>query len=191
MASFRLLPYCARWRAAHRTVDAGGDDLRAALDDLTEQHPALRSRLFDDDGEIASFVNVYVEGEDVRVSGGLDTPLSADANVMVLRPWPVAVEAQPSTTHRRARCSSAGRSAGTPLVELTKLAPSPEVRLFAKLEWFDPTGSVKDRVACAMLDAAAEAGELWPGRRVLSPRAATRASRSPCRAACAASVSRS
>ncbi|HET6173921.1 MAG TPA: pyridoxal-phosphate dependent enzyme, partial [Gaiellales bacterium] len=58
---------------------------------------------------------------------------------------------------------------GTPLVELTRLAPNPEVRLFAKLEWFNPTGSVKDRVACAMLDAATEAGELWPGRRILEP----------------------
>ena len=58
---------------------------------------------------------------------------------------------------------------GTPLVELTRLAPDPQVRLFAKLEWFNPTGSVKDRVACAMLDAAAEAGELWPGRRILEP----------------------
>jgi cysteine synthase len=58
---------------------------------------------------------------------------------------------------------------GTPLVELTRLAPDPHVRLFAKLEWFNPTGSVKDRVACGMLDAAAEAGELWPGRRILEP----------------------
>jgi cysteine synthase B len=58
---------------------------------------------------------------------------------------------------------------GTPLVELTRLAPDPHVRLFAKLEWFNPTGSVKDRVACAMLDAASEAGELWPGRRILEP----------------------
>ena len=43
------------------------------------------------------------------------------------------------------------------------------MRLFAKLEWFNPTGSVKDRVACAMLDAASAAGELWPGRRILEP----------------------
>ncbi len=50
-----------------------------------------------------------------------------------------------------------------------RLAPSPAVRLFAKLEWFNPAGSVKDRVACSMLDAAAEAGELWPGRRILEP----------------------
>jgi len=67
-----------------RTVEAGGDSLRAALDDLTEQHPALRTRLLDDEGEINAFVNVYVEGEDVRVSGGLDTPLAADASVIVL-----------------------------------------------------------------------------------------------------------
>jgi molybdopterin synthase sulfur carrier subunit len=67
-----------------RTVEAGGESLRAALDDLTEQHPALRTRLLDDEGEINAFVNVYVEGEDVRVSGGLDTPLAADASVIVL-----------------------------------------------------------------------------------------------------------
>ena len=57
----------------------------------------------------------------------------------------------------------------TPLVELSRLSPVPGVRLFAKLEWFNPTGSVKDRVACSMLDAAAAAGELWPGRRILEP----------------------
>ena len=67
-----------------RTVEAGGDDLRAALDNLTTQHPALRSRLLGDDGEIAAFVNVYVEGEDVRVRDGLDTPLTPDASVIVL-----------------------------------------------------------------------------------------------------------
>jgi cysteine synthase len=57
----------------------------------------------------------------------------------------------------------------TPLVELSRLSPAPGVRLFAKLEWFNPTGSVKDRVACSMLDAASAAGELWPGRRILEP----------------------
>ena len=84
MASFRLPPVLRPMAGGARTVEAGGDSLRAALDDLTEQHPALRSRLLDDDGEIAAFVNVYVEGEDVRVSGGLDTPLAADASVIVL-----------------------------------------------------------------------------------------------------------
>jgi sulfur-carrier protein len=84
MASFRLPPVLRPMAGGARTVEAGGESLRAALDDLTEQHPALRSRLLDDEGEINAFVNVYVEGEDVRVSGGLDTPLAADASVIVL-----------------------------------------------------------------------------------------------------------
>jgi molybdopterin converting factor small subunit len=84
MASFRLPPVLRPMAGGARTVEAGGDSLRAALDNLTEQHPALRSRLFGDDGEIATFVNVYVEGEDVRVAGGLDTPLSENANIIVL-----------------------------------------------------------------------------------------------------------
>jgi [CysO sulfur-carrier protein]-thiocarboxylate-dependent cysteine synthase len=57
----------------------------------------------------------------------------------------------------------------TPLVELPRLSPKPEVRLFAKLEGQNPSGSIKDRVAKAMLDAAEATGELEPGRRLLEP----------------------
>jgi [CysO sulfur-carrier protein]-thiocarboxylate-dependent cysteine synthase len=57
----------------------------------------------------------------------------------------------------------------TPLVELPRLSPKPGVRLFAKLEGQNPSGSVKDRVAKAMLDAAEASGELEPGRRLLEP----------------------
>jgi sulfur-carrier protein len=84
MASFRLPPVLRPMAGGARTVEAGGDSLRAALEDLTGQHPALRSRLLDDDGEINTFVNVYVEGEDVRVRGGIDTPLAPNASVIVL-----------------------------------------------------------------------------------------------------------
>jgi cysteine synthase len=57
----------------------------------------------------------------------------------------------------------------TPLVELTRLSPKPSVRLYAKLEGQNPTGSLKDRVAKAMIEAAEAAGELEPGRRLLEP----------------------
>ena len=57
----------------------------------------------------------------------------------------------------------------TPLVELTRLAPSPSVRLYAKLEGQNPTGSIKDRVAKSMIEAAEAAGELEPGRELLEP----------------------
>jgi cysteine synthase B len=57
----------------------------------------------------------------------------------------------------------------TPLVELSRLAPKEGVRIFAKLEGENPTGSIKDRVAKAMIDAAEASGELEPGRELLEP----------------------
>jgi cysteine synthase len=57
----------------------------------------------------------------------------------------------------------------TPMVELSHLAPSPRFRLYAKLEGANPTGSVKDRIALAMLTEARESGALQPGQTILEP----------------------
>jgi cysteine synthase len=57
----------------------------------------------------------------------------------------------------------------TPLVELPRLAPKPSVRVWAKLECANPTGSVKDRVARALIEDAEERGALSPGQRILEP----------------------
>jgi [CysO sulfur-carrier protein]-thiocarboxylate-dependent cysteine synthase len=57
----------------------------------------------------------------------------------------------------------------TPLVELPSLSPKPAVRVWAKLEGHNPTGSVKDRVARALIEDAEERGALAPGQRVLEP----------------------
>ena len=57
----------------------------------------------------------------------------------------------------------------TPLVGLPRLSPSPQVRLWAKLEDRNPTGSVKDRAALAMVDAAERDGRLRPGCTILEP----------------------
>ena len=57
----------------------------------------------------------------------------------------------------------------TPVVELRRLAPSPAIRLFAKLEWANPTGSVKDRVAQAMIADALASGALREGQTILEP----------------------
>ena len=58
---------------------------------------------------------------------------------------------------------------GTPLVGLPRLSPSPEVRLWAKLEDHNPTGSVKDRAALYMVRAAEESGRLRTGDTILEP----------------------
>ncbi len=57
----------------------------------------------------------------------------------------------------------------TPLVELPRLSPKPEVHIWAKLESHNPTGSVKDRVARAMIEDAEEKGALSPGQMILEP----------------------
>jgi len=57
----------------------------------------------------------------------------------------------------------------TPLVELTRLAPTSSVQIYAKLEGANPTGSIKDRIAVAMIEAAEAAGELEPGRALIEP----------------------
>jgi len=57
----------------------------------------------------------------------------------------------------------------TPLVELPRLSPKPEVRIYAKLEGRNPTGSVKDRVAKSMIEAAEAEGAIEPGHTILEP----------------------
>jgi len=57
----------------------------------------------------------------------------------------------------------------TPLVELRRLTPKESVRIYAKLEGQNPTGSIKDRVAKSMIEAAEASGELQPGRALLEP----------------------
>src|SRR3954465_2021472 len=79
--------------------------------------------------------------------------------------WPAA-----ERTGAGMRFSSLLESIGrTPLVGLPRLSPSPEVRLWAKLEDRNPTGSVKDRAALAMLLDAEASGQLAPGATILEP----------------------
>jgi [CysO sulfur-carrier protein]-thiocarboxylate-dependent cysteine synthase len=57
----------------------------------------------------------------------------------------------------------------TPLVELKRLSPKPGVRIYAKLESYNPTGSVKDRVARSMIEDAEERGAIRPSQTILEP----------------------
>ena len=57
----------------------------------------------------------------------------------------------------------------TPLVELKRLSPKPGVRIYAKLESYNPTGSVKDRVAKSLIEAAEAEGAIGPGQTILEP----------------------
>ena len=57
----------------------------------------------------------------------------------------------------------------TPLVRIRKMNPNPEIQIYAKLEGFNPTGSVKDRIALMMIRQAEEEGKLTPGKTIIEP----------------------
>src|SRR6266545_915181 len=57
----------------------------------------------------------------------------------------------------------------TPIVRINRLNPNPHVRMFAKLEGFNPTGSIKDRIALKMIEQAGREGTLGPGKTIIEP----------------------
>jgi len=65
-------------------VQIEGGSLAEAISDLDGTYPGLKERLCDEQGELRRFVNVYVNGEDARHSGGLAAAVPADAEVLVL-----------------------------------------------------------------------------------------------------------
>jgi molybdopterin converting factor small subunit len=66
-----------------REIEASGGTVRELLDDLTARFPALRGQLLDHE-DLAPFVNVYVEGEDVRTRNGLETEVAEGSTVILL-----------------------------------------------------------------------------------------------------------
>ena len=57
----------------------------------------------------------------------------------------------------------------TPMVRINALNPNPNVNIFAKVEGFNPTGSIKDRIAVAMVEQAEREGKLYPGKTIIEP----------------------
>jgi cysteine synthase B len=57
----------------------------------------------------------------------------------------------------------------TPLIKIEKLSPNPKVNIFAKLEGCNPTGSIKDRIALAMIEKAEKQGVLVKGKTIIEP----------------------
>jgi sulfur-carrier protein len=83
MSLIRIPPQLRGEVGGVREVPAEGGTVRELLDDLMARFPGLRPQLVEDD-EIAPFVNVYVEGEDVRTLDGLDTPVEHGGTVILL-----------------------------------------------------------------------------------------------------------
>jgi MoaD family protein len=72
------------YTAGEKTVQAKGDTLSALIDNLDAGNPGIKSRLITEDGGLHRFVNVYVNDEDVRFTGSLDTALQDGDAVTIL-----------------------------------------------------------------------------------------------------------
>jgi molybdopterin synthase sulfur carrier subunit len=79
----RIPPTLREQAGGQREVVAEGDNVRDLLEDLLGRFPGLRTQLVED-GDIAPFVNVYVEGEDVRTLDGLETEVTPGSTVILL-----------------------------------------------------------------------------------------------------------
>ena len=83
MSVVRIPPALRDATGGESRVVAVGNSVRDLLDDLMSRFPALQTQLVADD-ELAPFVNVYVEGEDVRTLDGLDTEVRESSTVILL-----------------------------------------------------------------------------------------------------------
>jgi sulfur-carrier protein len=79
----RIPPTLREVTGGERELPAEGDTVRELLEDLMGRFPALRTQLVED-GDLAPFVNVYVEGEDVRTLEGLETDVRPGSTVILL-----------------------------------------------------------------------------------------------------------
>ena len=67
-----------------KSIEIEGDSIRSVMRGLVERHPSLGGQLLTDEGDLNRFVNVYVNGQDVRYLAGLDTPVAGSDEVRLL-----------------------------------------------------------------------------------------------------------
>ncbi len=80
----RIPTILRQYTGGEKQVQADGSSLATLIDDLDAKHPGIKGRLVTDAGSLHRFVNVYVNDEDVRFTGALDTGLSDGDEVTIL-----------------------------------------------------------------------------------------------------------
>jgi len=105
------------------SIDVEGKDVRSALAALVARAPALREQLFGDGGELRSYVNVYVNDDDVRALGGLATPLEPGDSLSIVPSIAGGVDSE-----KLAAAQDAMRHAGRTELPLSK----EEVRRYSR-----------------------------------------------------------
>ena len=83
MAEIRIPPVLRPEAGGQRVVEVEAATVREALDTLVAQFPALKARVLEGDG-VPSFLNVFVDGNDVRLLSGLETTVSPTSKILLL-----------------------------------------------------------------------------------------------------------
>ena len=84
MSTVRLPAVLRAQANGERAIEVEGTTVGAAVQSLVGRHPGLTSQLLTDDGELHRFVNVYLNGRDVRYLRGLDTPVDPRDEIRLL-----------------------------------------------------------------------------------------------------------
>ncbi|MEC9352596.1 MAG: ubiquitin-like small modifier protein 1 [Planctomycetota bacterium] len=83
-ATIRIPTPLRKFTAGNSEVEVEGGTVREIFDHVENSHGGLKEKIFDDAGEIRRFINVFVNGEDVRHAEGLDTPVKDGDEVSVV-----------------------------------------------------------------------------------------------------------
>jgi sulfur-carrier protein len=84
MAIVRIPPILRPDAGNNRQVEIEGETVRQVLESLVATYPPLRERIFDESEELPQFLNVFIDGTDIRLDDGLETKVGAGATVILL-----------------------------------------------------------------------------------------------------------
>jgi molybdopterin converting factor small subunit len=84
MPTIKIPPVLRASVGGEKELSAAGENVGDVLRDLVGSHPATQSQLFAEDGQLNRYVNVYLNDEDVRVLGGLDTAVGEGDTLVIL-----------------------------------------------------------------------------------------------------------
>ena len=161
-----------RYTDGEGAVQVSGNSIGSALDALLAKYPELRKQLYGNDGQLRSFVNVYLNDEDIRYLQKSATPVNSGDTISIvpsIAGGASAAESNWSTIGPKPLGSAPqARIGNTPLLKFASLAREwPNVQILGKAEWANPGGSVKDRAAFNIIRTALRSGELGTGKRLL------------------------
>ncbi|MGZ4105094.1 MAG: MoaD/ThiS family protein [Actinomycetota bacterium] len=74
-----------KYTGGEKAVEGAGGTVREVIEDLDTRHPGVRGAVVSDDGELRRFVNMYLNDEDIRFLGSLETPVT-DGDVLSILP---------------------------------------------------------------------------------------------------------